>query len=125
INDTADNRSKSIEDCYARLARVICMDLDTISKQDLTLIARYIYEKQLDIITRELEEFMKELKIRHREFQNNPKFVLTGLSSEFLIKKPLQQLGYDNIFSYEEITNIPDKISSSAFAVAGAFHNQL
>ncbi|MFX1488468.1 MAG: hydantoinase/oxoprolinase family protein [Promethearchaeota archaeon] len=125
INDTADNRSKSIEDCYARLARVICMDLDTISKQDLTLIAKYIYEKQLDIITRELEEFMEELKIRHQEFQNNPKFVLTGSSSEFLIKKPLQKLGYDNIFSYEEITNISDKISSSAFAVAGAFHNQL
>jgi probable H4MPT-linked C1 transfer pathway protein len=124
-NDTADNRSKSLEDCFARLARVICMDLDTISTQDLTIIANYIYKKQLDIITRELQEFMEELKIRHKEFQNNPKFILTGSSSEFLIKKPLQQLGYESIFSYEEITNIPNKITSSAFAVAGAFHNQL
>ena len=27
INDTADNRSKSLENCYARLSRVVCMDL--------------------------------------------------------------------------------------------------
>ncbi|MFX1236901.1 MAG: hydantoinase/oxoprolinase family protein, partial [Promethearchaeota archaeon] len=33
--DTADNRSRSIEDCYARLARVICLDKDTISHDEL------------------------------------------------------------------------------------------
>ncbi|MFX1381306.1 MAG: hydantoinase/oxoprolinase family protein, partial [Promethearchaeota archaeon] len=31
INDTADNRSKSIDDCYARLSRIICADIDMIS----------------------------------------------------------------------------------------------
>ena len=39
INDTADNRSKSIEDCYARLARIICMDIETITIEDLNKIA--------------------------------------------------------------------------------------
>jgi len=34
-------------------------------------------------------------------------------------------LGYNNIENYEQITNIPDHISSSAFAVAGAFYFQL
>jgi len=46
LNNTADNRSKSIDDCYARLARIICMDIDTISKDDLNIIAKYIYQKQ-------------------------------------------------------------------------------
>ena len=125
INDTADNRSKSLEDCYARLSRIICMDIETISKEALKIIANYIYEKQLDIITQEIRLFMDHLITRFKEFENNPKFVITGLSADFLIRKSLQIMGYDNIASYEQITQIPDTISSSAFAVAGAFYFQL
>ena len=125
INDTADNRSKSLQDCYARLSRVMCMDIETISKDDLNTIANYIYEKQLDIVYREIRAFMDKLIIRFKEFENNPKFIITGLSADFLIRKSLLNLGYQNISSYEEITNIPNKINSSAFAVAGALYYQL
>ena len=125
INDTADNRTKSLEDCYARLSRIICMDIETISKEDLNKIAEYIYEKQLEIITIEIQQFMANLIGRFPEFEIDPKFVITGLSSDFLIRKTLLNLGYTNILSYEEISNIPDRISSSAFAVAGAFYYQL
>jgi len=34
-------------------------------------------------------------------------------------------MGYDDILSYENLTQIPDKISSSAFAAAGALYYQL
>ncbi|MFX0166431.1 MAG: hydantoinase/oxoprolinase family protein [Candidatus Hodarchaeota archaeon] len=125
INDTVDNRSKSLQDCYARLSRVICMDTETLSKENLNKIANYIYEKQLNIISREIKVFMDKLIIRFKEFENNPRFVITGLSADFLIRKSLQELGYQNVSNYEEITNIPDKISSSAFAVAGSFYYQL
>lgn len=125
INDTADNRSKSLNDCYARLSRLICMDIETIPKEDLDIIAWFIYKKQLDIISREIVSFMNNLKNRFKQFENNPKFVITGLSGEFLIKKSLHTLGYYNIKSYEEITKIPNKICSSAFAVAGALYFQL
>ena len=86
INDTADNRSKSLKNCYSRLSRVICMDIETISKEDLKIIANYIYEKQLDIINREIKLFMHNLITRFKEFENNTKFVITGLSAEFLIR---------------------------------------
>ncbi|MFX1597370.1 MAG: hydantoinase/oxoprolinase family protein, partial [Promethearchaeota archaeon] len=125
INDTADNRSKSLEDCYARISRILCMDIESISREDLNKIAEYIYEKQTDMIITEIKEFMNMLVIRIPEFQKNPKFVITGLSAEFLIRRSLEKLGYINISSYEEITKIPDKISSSAFAVAGAFYYQI
>lgn len=125
INDTADNRSKSLNDCYARLSRVICMDIETISKQDLNIIANYIYQKQIDIITKEIRAFMDNFIARFKEFKDKPKFVITGLSADFLIRKSLQDLGFTNILSYEEITSIPNRISSSAFAVAGAFYYQL
>jgi probable H4MPT-linked C1 transfer pathway protein len=124
-NDTADNRSKSLEDCYARLSRVICMDIETISKDDLRKIAVYIYKKQLDIISREIVMFMQDLIKRYHQFKNNPKFIITGLSAEFLIKTTLESLEYYNISTFEEITKIPDNVNSSAFAVAGALQFQI
>jgi hypothetical protein len=68
---------------------------------------------------------MDLLIARFDEFNDNPIFVITGLSADFLIRKSLQSLGYTNILSYEEQTNIPNNISSSAFAVAGALFYQL
>jgi hypothetical protein len=123
INDTADNRSKSLKDCYARLARIICADLTMISNKELDKIASYIYQKQRDIIKEEILEFFENIDVDDpgknivRNF-----FVLTGLSSEFLIRPVLEELGCKKIKDLEHITNIPDTISSSAFAVAGAFY---
>ncbi len=125
INDTADNRSKSIEDCYARIARTICMDLESITKNDLDRIAQYIYEKQLIIISRELEAFLMELIQRIPSFEDDPLFILTGLSSNFLIKPVLEKMELKNFESYEKSTHISDKVSSSALAVAGALYFQL
>jgi probable H4MPT-linked C1 transfer pathway protein len=125
INDTADNRSKSLQDCYARLSRLLCMDIETISKEDLDKIAEFIYKKQLAIISREVISFMNNLINRFKQFENNPQFIITGSSADFLIRKALLPLGYPNISSYEEITNLPSKINSSAFAVAGALYYQL
>jgi probable H4MPT-linked C1 transfer pathway protein len=125
INDTADNRSKSLENCYARLSRVICMDRETISTEDLDGIANFIYKKQLDIIKREIEAFMNNTSSNYSQFTQEPKFVITGLSADFLIRKALQDLGFTDIISYETITKIPSNINSSAFAIAGALHNQI
>jgi len=61
----------------------------------------------------------------YKQFMQNPKFVITGLSANFLIRKTLQDLGFKDIYSYETITSIPNNISSSAFAVAGALNNQI
>jgi len=125
INDTADGRSKSLEDCYARLARILCMDLEMVTKEDLNIIAKYIYDKQLELVSTEIQEFMKELIVRLPEFKQNPQFVITGFSAHFLVRRALEKLGYNKILTYESITKIPDHKSSSAFAVAGALYSQL
>lgn len=122
INDTADNRSKSKQECYARLARMICMDLTMISTTELDSIAQFIYEKQLQLINEEIEIFFDNIQIRFPQFRENTLFVITGLSAEFLIKRVLKGMGFKYIKSYEQITKIPDNISSSAFAVAGALY---
>jgi len=125
INDTADNRSKSLENCYARLARVLCMDLEEISKQELDQIAVYIYNRQIKIISTEMRQFMTLLSKKAPELAQDPKFVITGLSGKFLIRNALEGLGFNEIHDYEKITGIPDNVSSSAHAVAGALFQQL
>jgi len=125
INDTADKRSKSIEDCYARLARIICIDSDTISKDELNNIAKNIYQKQIELISTEIQQFLTDLISRIPEFKDDITFVITGIAAEFLIRRALSHLGYKNISIYEELTGISDSISSSAFAVAGALYFDL
>lgn len=125
ITDTADNRSKTIANCYARLSRMICMDPELISKEELNNIARFIYEKQLDIVASELSLFMESLNSRLPIFKNDPLFIITGLSADFLIKKALINLGFNKIKYFNIVTNTSDKISSSALAVAGAFYYTL
>jgi len=125
INDTADNRTTSLEDCYSRLARIICADKNMLTIEELNKIADYIYEKQLSLISVEIGIFLNELKLREPDLVKSPTFVITGLSANYLININLQKMGYSRIFSYESLTQIPDKISSSAFAVAGALYYQL
>ncbi|MBN1801924.1 MAG: hypothetical protein JW891_10485 [Candidatus Lokiarchaeota archaeon] len=121
--ETADNRTKSIEDCYARLARVICLDKETITQKELETIALYIYNAQLKIIKDELIAFLNELKERLSVFNKSDiKFVITGLAGEFLIKKVLNMLGILNIIRFEDVVHIHDRISSSALAVGCAFY---
>jgi probable H4MPT-linked C1 transfer pathway protein len=125
FNDTADNRSKSIDDCYARLSRIICADIESIDTEQLDVIANYIYQKQIELISSEVKLFLDEIKKRLPEISYPLKFYITGLSANFLIKPVLERLGHKEIYYYEEQTNIPDNISSSAFALAGALYFQL
>ncbi|MFX1497541.1 MAG: hydantoinase/oxoprolinase family protein [Promethearchaeota archaeon] len=125
ITDTADNRSKTIDNCYARLSRMICMDPELISKEELNKIAQFVYEKQLDIVASEISLFMESLTSRLPTFKNDPLFVITGLAADFLIKKTLIKLGFNKIKYLDNVTNTSDKIGSSALAVAGALYYQL
>lgn len=124
INDTADNRGTSLEECYARLARMICTDLTMISKNELDKIATHIYEKQIGMIKEEIDLFLMELISRHPRFSKRTPITITGLSANFLVRPCLETLGFQDIREYEKVVDIPDHISSSAFAVAGALFKQ-
>jgi len=125
INDTADNRTTSLENCYSRLARIICADNTMLEIEELNKIAKYIYKKQLSLIASEIKSFLHDLELREPDLIRKPKFIITGLSADYLIKINLQKMGYNEILSYESLTQIPDKVSSSAFAVAGALYYQI
>ena len=91
INDTVDNRSKTLNDCYARLARMICMDLESISLKELDTIAKYIYDKQIEMISNDIKKFMDNLNQHQGGYDQDSIFVITGLSAGFLMKEVLRR----------------------------------
>ncbi len=120
--DTADNRSKSFYNCYARLSRIICGDLEQLTKDELNIIANYIYQTQLKIIMSEIQLFIEQTSYRLPDLTQNPLFITTGLGEKFLINTALKNLGYNNIVSFSDVIKFPDNVISSAIAVAGALN---
>lgn len=120
--DTADNRSKIFDNCYARLSRIICSDLEQTTKNELNSIANYIYQAQLKIIMDEIQLFMEQTSYRLPDLTQNPLFITTGLGETFLINIALNNLGYNNVVSFSDIIKFPDNVISSAIAVAGALN---
>jgi probable H4MPT-linked C1 transfer pathway protein len=45
---TPDGRGKTPVDARARLARLVCADEETLERSEIDLLARYLYEKQLE-----------------------------------------------------------------------------
>ncbi|MBD3193450.1 MAG: hypothetical protein GF317_00230 [Candidatus Lokiarchaeota archaeon] len=126
INETADQRSTSLEHCYARLARMLCLDLNHICEEELDNIAKYIYTKQMNLIEDDLKLFFQGIRKRNLFPEGKDlTFIITGLSANFLVRDVLKSLGFNKIENYEDVTNIPDNISSSAYAVAGTLYNTL
>ena len=60
--ETADGRGKSVGEAYARLARIVCADIEMLSKEALDEIARYIYKVQLKQITDALKKVLSRLE---------------------------------------------------------------
>ena len=58
------------------------MDMDTVARENLNLIAKFIYEKQIGIIIDEIKAFIDIHKEFISGFEKDHLFVITGLSAE-------------------------------------------
>ena len=70
---TPNGRGKSLNECFARLSRAICGDVLMLTKDQLKIIARYIYEKIIEKIFEGLIQVLSYLA-------SNGVFVDVGLS---------------------------------------------
>ncbi|MEA1924322.1 MAG: hydantoinase/oxoprolinase family protein [Candidatus Altiarchaeota archaeon] len=50
ICDTPDGRDKSIKECMARIARIVCADTLMLDDENIVDIAQHLRDKQLDLI---------------------------------------------------------------------------
>ena len=114
-SDTADNRAKNRKDSLARIARIICADLEMLSENEIIDIAKYIYSKQIDQIYAALKQIITLM-----DYPNVLKLpiIVTGLGSDFLAKIVASKVGFDNIINLNQILGHEGGIVAPSAAIA-------
>lgn len=98
ITETADGRGKSRLEVMARIARVICADMNMISESDIIEIANYVYKKQIEKISDGLKQVYDEIKKRSKEVV----IIVTGIGKNFLARKAAERLRFAEILDFED-----------------------
>lgn len=116
IADTSDNRGKTKIESMARLARVVCADIEMLTGQQITDMAKFVYDKQIDQIAEGLKQVIKRISVLTQMKLN---LVVTGLGRMFLAKKAAEKIGYENIIvDIAEYLGDKSAIESTSVAVA-------
>jgi probable H4MPT-linked C1 transfer pathway protein len=112
--DTADGRAKTKAAGFARLARIVCADINILAESELLKIAQYIYEQQLNQIRQGLTEVLSSRK----EFDTSTPLILTGLGRDFLARKAAEKLGFTQIHDLANELGLEFAIATPAGAIA-------
>lgn len=112
--DTPDGRGKSKEEAMARLARVICADIETLSENEIISIAKYIWDKQVELICRGLRHVYRSLKSPSKKIP----VIVTGIGRRFLAKKAAEKAGFTQIIDLGELMGEDVAVMSPSVGVA-------
>lgn len=113
--ETADGKGKTRIECLARLARVVCADIEMLSELEIVEMARYIYEAQVEQVADGLRQVYGRLKLHVKE---KIPVVATGFGREFLVKKAAQRAGFHQIIDLGELMGSGAAIASPSVGVA-------
>ena len=115
IVETCDGRGKNIRECMARLARVVCADIDMLSEHEISDMAKFVYNKQVKQIEKGLKQVSERIKPLIQEKLN---VVVTGMGRNFLAKKAAEIAGFKRVIDLKECLGFEATIGSPSFGVA-------
>jgi probable H4MPT-linked C1 transfer pathway protein len=113
--ETADGRGKTKREAMARLARVVCADIEMLTEEEIVQIARYVYNKQVDQIIEGLNQVHSRVKSLTTE---KVPVVVTGLGRDFLAKTAAQRLRVEKIIDLSKLMPTDVVTASPAAGVA-------
>jgi len=118
--ETADGKGINRNDSLARLARVVCADIEMLSEQEIVAMAQYVYEMQIEQIATGLRQVRGRIDKREKKIA----VVVTGLGRNFLARKAALNAGFSEIVDFGDLVGVDVTRVSTAFAVAliGASH---
>jgi probable H4MPT-linked C1 transfer pathway protein len=93
-SETADGRGKTIPEAMARLARVVCADIEMLSTKEIHEIVEYVYYQQIKQITQGLTRVYEYTRTHA---SGRIPVVVTGLGKDFLARKAAESIGADSI----------------------------
>jgi probable H4MPT-linked C1 transfer pathway protein len=111
-SDTCDGRGKTHIGAAARLARVVCADLDILNEQEIIEMAKFLYQKQIVQIANGL----KQVKERVQNKKNIA--VVTGIGRKFLARKAAEYVGFEEINDMNELVGADVAVASPSVGVA-------
>jgi (4-(4-[2-(gamma-L-glutamylamino)ethyl]phenoxymethyl)furan-2-yl)methanamine synthase len=98
--ETADGRGKTRIDALARLARVVCADIEMLTEKEIVRIAGYIYAKQV----KQVAEGLKKVYSRVRSLTTaKVPVVVTGIGKKFIAENATQKIGVNEVFDLENL----------------------
>ena len=119
VCETADGRGKSKPECMARIARVVCGDIETVSENEILDIARQAWAQQVNDIKDGLLQVCQEHGLKLEE----ETLVFSGLGSDFLGRTAIISGNVGKAVDLKKTLGYDGSISATAYA-AGLFAGQ-
>ncbi|NHJ04605.1 MAG: hypothetical protein EAX90_07265 [Candidatus Heimdallarchaeota archaeon] len=116
--ETADGKPVNIKNSQARLARIVCADVNQISEDEIKQIALQIKNKHKLLLS---NAFNKILEHYRETFQINPEFLLLGSGGSNFGLSLLRENGIYEQILINEIYNENISTSFAAYATAQIF----
>jgi uncharacterized hydantoinase/oxoprolinase family protein len=102
--ETADGRGKTRFESLARLARVICADVNMLEESEILSIAKQIQEAQVEQVAAGLRQVMTGMKSISSD---DISAIVTGIGKDFLARKAARKAGFKEIIDLEKLTKNP------------------
>ena len=113
--ETCDGRWKTRREAMARLARVVCADIDMLTEQEIVAMAKFVYDKQVEQIAGGLKQVYERIKLL---LQEKIKVVVTGLGRNFLARKAAEKAGFDDFMDMSNVVGVEASVVSPSVGVA-------
>nr|MDO8099171.1 hydantoinase/oxoprolinase family protein [Candidatus Njordarchaeota archaeon] len=122
--ETADGRAKNRKDSLARLARVICADVEILTEREIISLAKEIYDAQLKAIIDGINQVRSRLRIRRAQMQMYP-VTVAGLGRRFLASEAARRAGFKKIVDIEGVLGQEGAIMAPSVAAAIMLNKQI
>jgi len=113
--ETADGRGKTRREAMARLARVVCADIEMLTEQEIVQIARHIHNRQIEQVAEGLSQVYSRTKTLTAE---KIPLVITGIGKDFIAKTAAQKIRIAKIIDLGKLVRNDLVMSSPAVGVA-------
>jgi len=88
--ETADGRGVTRREAMARLARVVCADIEMLSEEEVVELARFLYRRQVDEVADAVQQVYSDLEA---ELGFKPPALTCGIGASFIARPALQRAG--------------------------------
>ncbi len=113
--ETCDGRGKTRREAMARLARVVCTDIDILTEQEIVDMAKFVYDRQIEQISGGLEQVYERIK---PSIQEKIMVVVTGLGRNFLARKAAENAEFKDTVDMKEQLGAEAAVVSPSVGVA-------